>query len=102
MSDKTSIENIYNKLDEKIKAMLKKEGIVKFTEIQKLSFEKIYNGSNVLLISPTGSGKTIAAMLPIYQKWLNEKPNPISILYITPMKSLNRDLLLHLESWATV
>jgi ATP-dependent Lhr-like helicase len=100
MSDTTSIENIYNKLDEKIKAMLKKEGIVKFTEIQKLSFDKIYNGSNVLLISPTGSGKTIAAMLPIYQKWLNEKPNPISILYITPMKSLNRDLLLHLESWA--
>lgn len=97
--DSTS-SDINTRLDGKIKAMLSKEGIKSFTEIQRLSFGKIEDGSNVLLISPTGSGKTLAALVPIYNRWLKEKPRPISILYITPMKSLNRDVLLHLEHWA--
>jgi ATP-dependent Lhr-like helicase len=94
------VENIQRKLDEKIKTMLRKENIDNFTDVQKLSFDSILDGSNVLLISPTGSGKTLAALIPIYNRWLKEKPQPISILYITPMKSLNRDMIQHLEHWA--
>ncbi|MGC9200622.1 MAG: DEAD/DEAH box helicase [Candidatus Aenigmatarchaeota archaeon] len=86
-------------INEKIKAGLERMGIKELTEIQKLAFRPIYEGKDVLIISPTGTGKTLAALIPIFQKWLEERPKPISILYITPMKALNRDQLEHLLFW---
>ena len=52
-----------------------------------------------MLISPTGTGKTLAALLPIFTLWLKNKPKPISILYISPLKSLNRDVVEHMLHW---
>jgi ATP-dependent helicase Lhr and Lhr-like helicase len=68
-----------------------------FTEIQKLSIPVIEKGSNCIIVAPTGSGKTEAAVLPLI-KSLKEKDNsPIKILYITPLRALNRDMLRRLE-----
>ena len=86
-------------LNPKIKEAWKKFKLGEPTEIQKLAFKPIYAGLNTLLISPTGTGKTLAALVPILEKWLKEKPKPISILYISPMKALNRDQLEHLIHW---
>ena len=65
-----------------------------FTDIQKRAIPKIKTGRNVLIVSPTGSGKTEAVMLPLLEKIINskEKTKGIKILYITPLKALNRDL----------
>jgi ATP-dependent Lhr-like helicase len=86
--------------NEKIKVALNRFGIRELTEVQKLSFKPIYDGKDVLIISPTGTGKTLAALLPIFEKWLKERPKPTSILYVSPMKALNRDQLEHLRFWA--
>ena len=67
---------------------------------QKLAMPKILEGKNVLIISPVASGKTEAAMLPIFHFMMQQKPNPISALYISPLKSLNRDLLDRLIWWS--
>jgi ATP-dependent Lhr-like helicase len=95
-------ENAFKKLDERIIKALKEFGIAEPTPIQQLAIEPILAGANCLLISETGTGKTLAALLPIFHLWLKEKPKPISMLYISPMKALNRDLLLHLEKWAKI
>ena len=50
-----------------------------------------------MLIAPTGVGKTEAAMVPLFHRLLEQKSNPISILYITPLRSLNRDMLRRLS-----
>jgi ATP-dependent Lhr-like helicase len=70
------------------------------TPIQAAVIPLALGGKNLLTISETGSGKTEACLLPIFNMWLREKPGPISILYITPMKSLNRDLLKRILWWS--
>src|SRR5208282_6058848 len=45
-----------------------------------------------LLLSPTGTGKTEAALLPLLSRRLSDPSPPISILYVTPLRALNRDL----------
>lgn len=71
---------------------LAEEKFGKPTEIQKIAIPLILEGRNVLIVAPTGYGKTEAAFLPALSKTL-ESPIPISIIYITPLRALNRDLL---------
>ncbi len=83
-----------------IEDSLKELGFKKPTDIQRLAIPQILKGKNALLIAPTGIGKTEAAVLPIFHKFLEERPKAISILYITPLKALNRDLLDRLTWWS--
>ena len=49
-------------------------------------------GKNILLNSPTGSGKTLGAFLPSFLS-LSEKPTTkLHTLYISPLKSLTYDI----------
>lgn len=89
----------FEAIDPKILAALHKLGIKEPTLIQEESIQPILSGLNVLLISPTGTGKTLAALLPIFTLWLKNKPKPVSILYISPLKSLNRDMIEHMLHW---
>ncbi len=86
----------FSLLHKKIREGLRELGLVEATEPQRKAIPCILNGKNVLLISPTGSGKTEAALLPVFSLYLNEKEKkavkPISILYITPLRALNRDI----------
>ena len=93
------MNSAFEKLDERIQKAIKKFKLVQPTLIQQLSVDAILAGMNCLLISETGTGKTLAALLPVFHRWLKEKPKPVSILYITPMKALNRDMLDHLLDW---
>ncbi len=69
-----------------------------FTPIQKLSIPIIESGSNALIIAPTGAGKTESAMLPILKLISAAKSRDgIKVLYITPLRALNRDMMLRLE-----
>jgi ATP-dependent Lhr-like helicase len=83
---------MFDKLDPKILEILNEEGIKDPTQPQKEVFETIAKGANVLLIVPTGTGKTEAAILPILDKLIHNKFAPISCIYITPLRALNRDL----------
>ena len=69
-----------------------------FTDVQKLSIGPIEQGYNCLIIAPTGSGKTEAAILPVLNK-ISKTQNKTGIfaLYITPTRALNRDLIKRLE-----
>jgi len=73
------------------------------TEIQKLAIPVILKGENTLLIAPTGSGKTEAALLPvldlIYRRCY--EADGVKLVYINPLKALTRDLRDRIEYYAT-
>ncbi|MEM5853913.1 MAG: DEAD/DEAH box helicase [Candidatus Aenigmatarchaeota archaeon] len=69
------------------------------TLVQELTFKPVLEGKNLLVIAKTGLGKTESVMLPLFHVLMEKKPKPIAILYITPLRALNRDLLNRLLWW---
>ncbi|MHA2253406.1 MAG: DEAD/DEAH box helicase, partial [Candidatus Kariarchaeaceae archaeon] len=53
----------------------------------------IIANDDVLVVASTGSGKTFGTMIACLHRILEDKdPTPISIIIITPLKALNRDI----------
>ncbi len=88
-------------LDPRIERLVKEKGFTEYTEPQRKAFKPILEGRDTLIIAPTGSGKTEAALIPILSMLLNSPGPPIQVVYITPLKSLNRDIVDRLVWWAT-
>jgi len=87
-------------LHPKIKAVMKQVGIDKLTTPQLKAIPEILKGENCLIIAPTGMGKTEAALIPVFHLFLSqEKKEGLNILYITPLRALNRDLLQRTFLW---
>ncbi len=81
-------------LDRAITAFLGQHFLQK-KPIQEQAIEIIYNGTDTLLISPTASGKTEAALIPISARLLI---NPEQVaLYLAPTRALLNDLFRRLE-----
>jgi len=70
-----------------------------FREIQKKSIPSILDGNDTLIIAPTASGKTEAALIPIFSEILNKKLDPVSVLYVAPLKALINDMHARIEKW---
>ncbi len=74
-----------------------------FTPPQRMSIPLIDKGENLLISSPTGSGKTLTAFLSIinhlYRLAKNHKlQNKTYCVYISPLKALARDIEKNLET----
>ena len=87
---------------QKLLEILRERGFSEFTEPQKVGIPEILKGNNVLLTSPTGSGKTEAAVLPVFYNLagFKERIHGFGAIYITPLRALNRDVLSRIESYA--
>ncbi len=62
------------------------------TPVQRMTIEPLREGFDRLVVAPTGSGKTMAAVLPLLDRSITQKWEGLSILYITPLRALNRDV----------
>jgi ATP-dependent Lhr-like helicase len=98
---KESPKNVFDLLVKPVRRLVEQRGFSKPTEPQEKTVPKILDGKNVLLISPTATGKTEAAFLPVLSMILQgQQGTPgIKVLYITPLRALNRDMLERLEWW---
>ncbi|MEM2393660.1 MAG: DEAD/DEAH box helicase [Candidatus Bathyarchaeia archaeon] len=97
---KEAYENAFNLLVKPVRRLIEQRGFSRPTEPQEKTIPKILEGRNVLLISPTATGKTEAAFLPVLSMLLQGPRTPgIKVLYITPLRALNRDMLERFEWW---
>ena len=69
------------------------------TKVQEKVIPLVLKHRNVLAIAGTGLGKTESCMLPLFNVLVEKEHKPISLLYITPLKALNRDMLDRLVWW---
>jgi len=94
--------NAFEMLAEPVKRLVEEKGFMKPTDPQARAIKPILEGKNVLLIAATGTGKTEAAFLPVLSKLLEEKRiRGVKVLYITPLRALNRDLMDRLQWWCS-
>jgi ATP-dependent Lhr-like helicase len=95
------LDNTFAQLHRPIRTHLEKIGLEEPSDIQRIAIPPILQGKNVLVIAPTGTGKTLASILPIFNMFLErrsaQETRGISILYITPLRALNRDIVRRLS-----
>ncbi|MBP8685952.1 MAG: DEAD/DEAH box helicase, partial [Methanomassiliicoccales archaeon] len=90
---------VFELLDPRILKVLEDKDIREPTGAQSEAIPLVLAGENVLLVAPTGIGKTEAAMLPLLHKLITTPGKGIQLLYITPLRALNRDMLRRLEEF---
>lgn len=96
-------EAVLSLLTDQVRDSVLKRGMLPLTEVQERGIPVVLSGRNALLISPTGTGKTEAVLIPIFHlmKVSENKKTGFRVLYITPLKALNRDLLERISWWST-
>src|SRR5215210_3670589 len=88
-------------LEEVVINQFNKFGFPILKNIQNLSLKVILRDYDSLLVAPTGSGKTEAAIVPIIKLIsLNKKESGIKALYVTPLRALNNDVLRRIVRYA--
>jgi len=98
-----------------IRAALSERGFETPTEPQRRAIPPLVDDENVLVVAPTGTGKTETAMLPVFDALVGEARSAskdpagseatraerfgIGALYVTPLRALNRDMRERLDWW---
>ena len=86
-------------LDPRVREVVRKRGFSGLSEAQEQAIPRLLAGENLILVAPTGTGKTESAMFPVFDRLLETTGAGFKALYVTPLRSLNRDILTRMEWW---
>jgi ATP-dependent Lhr-like helicase len=72
------------------------------TQTQQLAWRRTFHGGNVLILAPTGSGKTLSAFFSVLAQLgaraqRDKLPNACLAVYVSPLRALGRDIFRNLE-----
>jgi len=74
-------------INNKIKKVLENLDISTLNEMQEEAFQAIKEESEVILLAPTGSGKSLAFLLPVFEL-IDENNKDVQVLILTPTREL--------------
>ena len=77
------MSRVFSRLHPSLTAAMEERGWEP-TPVQEHVLPDVMDGHDRLVIAPTGSGKTMAGILPLFHRCLSEGWPSLSILYITP------------------
>jgi ATP-dependent Lhr-like helicase len=95
--------SIFDLLAKPVRKAIAPAGFTEPTLPQTMAFPPVLEGKNILLIAPTGTGKTEAVLLPVFSRLMSQKTvdqKGIQVIYITPLRALNRDMIKRLTFWS--
>ncbi len=73
--------------------LLRSAGIAELNQMQVAAIGEIRKGTDVIIVAPTGSGKTEAALFPVLEMLNQNSGTGIQAVYVTPLRALNRDMV---------
>ncbi len=82
-------------IDERLRGALQKRGIKQLFSHQEMALEAIRAGRDVVVVTPTASGKTLCYTLPILNDKLNDPSGKAICLF--PTKALSQDQMIELQ-----
>lgn len=86
------LSNSFDLLNPKIQRWIWRKGWESLRDIQEIAIRTVIeHDSDIIIASPTASGKTEAVILPIFSKLIDKNSNSIDVLYISPLKALIND-----------
>jgi ATP-dependent Lhr-like helicase len=69
------------------------------TSIQKATIPRFREKKDMLIIAPTASGKTESVLIPVFDDILKNGLEPMSVLFVSPLKALINDTCQRIEFW---
>jgi DEAD/DEAH box helicase domain-containing protein len=81
-------------IDKRLVKVLKEAGVIKPYKFQEKAIEAVKNGDDLVIVAPTGSGKTEAFAIPIIDEISKERYREgVRAVFTYPTKALSRDQL---------
>ena len=94
-------DNLVSILDSRLMYFLSEQlGWRDLNSIQNKAIPSVLNNKDTLILAPTASGKTEAALIPIFNDIISKGHDPLSVLYVSPLKALINDMYNRIERWA--
>lgn len=82
-----------------LRALLQRKGIEQLYSHQAAALRAVQAGENLVVVTPTASGKTLCYNLPVLQTLLEDQE--ARALYLFPTKALAQDQVAELMAWST-
>ncbi len=74
-------------------------GFTGLRPVQELTIQPVLDGKNCVVLAPTAGGKTEAAFFPLLSRMDREDWQPVSVLYISPIRALLNNQVERLRSY---
>jgi DEAD/DEAH box helicase domain-containing protein len=98
-SREASVAAFPDSLDPRLKEILADKGISRLYAHQAEAIEKVMNGSDVVIVTPTASGKTLCYNLPVLNRILSSPGT--RAMYLFPTKALSQDQMTEVHDIVT-